>query len=561
MENNKIICSNCEKELKATDKFCTSCGTKNEAFSQEVFKETADADIAVKAVVNEVKKPKSKKKLFIGLAVAAAVLLVFSLAAPSLYAAIFPSQYVKSVIGNTFKSFEKDNKKFGEVPTLSSLFGDSGQNSEKELYLKIDSVNSNQSLTDLSSLADYGARLKMQSNKDNTVANFNLVLLEDKNEIVGGTVYYDKDKIALEMPKLFKDILGIKIEKDNSSESGMNNGNYQSFDEFNNMIESASELLESSNDIKGIYTELALEYTDKFTDLVVFEKNKSYKGVYTATISGDDLVSLVKDFLIELYDNEQFKEYLASSMYLSEGSYYDKDYYIDMVENTVLSLPDEIDYMLEDVEIGDLIINAEIEKNTMKSLDVSIDLASYGESFKIKYIMNYIDEKDKHGIDFDLKLGSFGNYESLNGSVRYIKEGKNLKRDISLNSDLSNFDADMSFNVSETVKDNKQYEYLLTAKINDGYEDVKVEFETLGTYKNKNRIDYENINLFLSVNGETVNLKLSGYVSNTKIKSVNTVDSEKITYLNELDEQDFENLYEEIMMNIYMIIRNFGGLI
>lgn len=561
MENDKIICSNCEKELKATEKFCKSCGTKNEAFSQEVLNESADADIAVKAAVDEVKKPKSKKKLFIGLAVAAVVLLVFSLAAPSLYAVIFPSQYAKSVIGNTFKDFEKDNKKFGEVPTLSSLFGDSGQNSEKELYLKIDSVNANQSLMDLSSFADYGARLKMQSNKDNTVANFNLALLEDKNEIVGGTVYYDKEKLALEVPKLFEDILGIKIEKDNSSKSDMNNGNYQSFDEFNNMIESVSELLESSNDIKSIYTELALEYTDKFNDLVVFQKNKSYKGVYTATISGDDLVSLVKDFLIELYDNEQFKEYLAASMYLSEGSYYDKDYYIDMVENNVLSLSDEIDYMLEDVEIGDLIINIEIEKNTMKSLDASIDVASYGESFKIKYIMNYIDEKDKHGIDFNLKFGSFGNYESLNGSVRYIKEGKDLKRNVSLDSDFSNIGSDMSFSISETIKDNKQYEYLLTAKINDGYEDVKLEFETLGTYKNKTRIDYENISLFVSVDGETVNLKLSGYASNTKIKSVNTVDSEKITYLNELDEQDFENLYEEIMMNIYMIIRNFGGLI
>lgn len=541
MEDNKILCAQCGKELKNTNKFCISCGTKNEAFTQE---ETVE--------VNK-KTPYKNKKLFVGVGAVVAVLLVIALLTPAVLALISPTSYVKSAIFNTFDSFKKDNKKFSDVPTLTSIFANKSGNSQKELYLKIDDINAGEMPIDASMLKDYGMKIRMQSNKDNTAGNFNLALLNDKNEIVGGSFYYDKEKIALEAPKLFEDILGVKIEA--NDETKENDELYN----LNSMANSFSKLIESSTKLQDIYADLSSKYAVEFMDLAVFKKDKADKSLYKATIDGDDVVSLTTDFLIELLNNEDFKDYYATSMYLSEG-YYSKEYYVDMVENMAIALPDEIDYMLEEVEIGDLIIDVVIEKKTMVSLGASFSMTSYGETFKIKYDMDYINEKDNHGIDFSLKFG-ISNYDTIEGSLSYISNGKDLSRNTTIDINISELDGIISLDFVEVLKNNKKYENSLTCNMNNGYEDIKVKFNTEGSYKNSERIDYENIGLTVSVDDEIFKLDLSGYAANTKINSIETVDSKKIIYLENLDEQDMNEIYTEFNKNLYLLMKSFEGSI
>ena len=541
MENNKVICTQCGKELKITDKFCISCGTKNESFSQEVVK--------------EVKSVKKNKKLFIGVGIAVAVILAIVLIAPTLYALVSPTGYVKSAISNTFESFEKDNKKFNEVPTFSSLFADSKSNSQKELYLKIEDINAATIPLDTTILKDYGVKFIVQSKKDNSAGKLNLALMEGENGIVDGSIYFDKEKIALEAPKLFKDVLGIRIEENKDDIVKEND----ELDDLNTTINMFSELVESSKQLEEIYVDLASKYANKLIDLAEFKKDKSVKNLYTATIDGEDVVLIITDFITELFNNEDFKDYLATSMYLSEG-YDSKEYYVDMVENMAIALPDEIDYMLEEVEVGDLVIDVVVEKKTMISLDASLSVTSYDETLKIKYAMEYNDEKDNRGIDFSLKFG-VSSYDTIEGSLSYIKDGKDLKRNISLDFNVSELDGIMSFDFVETLKDNKKYENSLTCNINDGYEDVKIIFDTIGSFKTNERIDYENIGLTVSVDDEKFTFNFSGYAANTKIKSVDTIDGKKVIYLEDLDEQDFNELYNEFNENLFKLMRSFGGSI
>ena len=559
MENNKLICTQCGKEMKSTDKFCTSCGQKNESYveqeTQEVFKTLEVNDIKIvenKDLIEQ--KPKKNKKLMIGGGIAIAIILVVALIAPTVYALFSPTTYVKNAITNTFEELEKSNKKFNEVPSLTSLFADNEGNNEKELYLKIDELSSDSfgMYIDTSMFEDYGIKLKLQSNKDNTAGNLNLALQYGEDEVVGGRVYYDNKLLALEAPKLFNDILGVKIEenKENSNED---------LTEFNSTMNMLSEVISSSKNIEKIYIELALKYGNQLADLAKFEKNKSDKSLYTATIKGDDFVDIITSFMTELFNNEEFKEYLVASLYMQD-SYNSREYYVDMVDNMALSLSNEIDYMLEEVEIGDLVVDVRTKDKKMESIEASLNITSYDETLKLKYTMNYINEKDNYGLDFSFKFG-IDSYDSIDGSIMYSNEGKDLSRKTSVDVNVSEMDGTMSFDFEEVLKDKNMYENSLTCNINDYYSDIMIKLDTEGSYKNKERIDYNDIELTISVDGEPIKLNLSGYASNVKIKSIESIDSNKVVYIEELDEQDFNELYEELMKNLYLIMNSFGSMI
>lgn len=540
MESNKIICTNCGKEMKNTNKYCISCGTKNEAYVQDLDK----------------KKSFKNKKLFVGVGVAVAVLMVIALVAPTIYALISPNNYVKSAFYNTIKVFEKDAEKFSNVPTLQSLLSTSSNNTQGELYLQIEDINAGVPV-DISMLEDYGLKFTGQSNKDKNLWNFKLALMEDQKEILDGIVYYDEEKIALEVSKLFEDILAISIKESENSEDATSENTDTS--EISSMIKMYSEMINSSKNIEDIYEELIVKYTNEFMDLVNFEKDKSNKNLYLATIAGENLVSIVRDFITELFNNEDFKEYLVSTMYFSEG-YYSKDYYVDMVDNMALSMQDEFDYALEGIEVGELILNVEIEDKFVNNIDASFSITSYGEKLKMKYTMEFNNEKDNQGVDFELKFG-IDSYDSIEGSLYYVNDDTGLNRDISFDINISELDSVISFDLEEVLKDGKKYENLIKCNISDGYDEVKIKFNTVGSYKNNDRIDYEDIGLNILTNGNEISCNLSGYAANSKIKSVDTVDDKKVVYIEELDELDFNELAEEINENLYLIFQSLEGII
>ena len=113
MENNKMICKNCGKEMKITDKFCIGCGTKNESFTEQEIHEVpktvkvSDMNIIENSDEKE-ERPKKNKKLLIGGAIAIAIILVVAFIAPMVYAFISPTTYVKNAIANTFEELEKE---------------------------------------------------------------------------------------------------------------------------------------------------------------------------------------------------------------------------------------------------------------------------------------------------------------------------------------------------------------------------------------------------------------------------------------------------------------------
>ena len=543
MENNKVFCSQCGKEIKSTEKFCTTCGKENIKFSDSI------------AIVESV--PRKNNKMFVGIAALVAIILVIALIAPKIYALISPTGFVEKAISSTFKVLEKENKSFDDIPTLTSIFSDTEGNTEKELYLKVDGVNGDalDMLVDTSMFEGYGLNLKVQTNKDNTAGNVNLAIMEGKTDIVRGNIYADKKLIALEVPKLFEDILAVKIDENEDSNDSVNDSD---MDEFNSAMDMFAQMVESSDKLEKVYKDLSIEYSMKLYDLAKFEKDKNDKSLYTATISGDELIAILTDFSTELLSNEDFKEYYASTMYMSDG-YNSKEYYMDMIDNMVLSLPDEIDYMLEEVEVGDILVTVRVENKLMKSMEASFNAIVNDETFKLKYIMNYIDEKDKKGIDFSLKFG-VSSYDSIEGSFIYSKVDKDIIRDVSVDLKVAELDGIIKFDYKDSVKPDKIYESSLLCNIDDSYSNMKIAYDSKGSY-NKDRIDYEKIAIGLVVDEEAINLNLSGYASNSKIKSIYSVDTNKVVYIEDYEEQDFNDLYDEIMKNFYLIMKSFGGIV
>jgi len=426
------------------------------------------------------------------------------------------------------------------------------------LYLKVEDINADAlgMPLDASMLEDYGISLKLQANKDNTAGNVSLSLLDGKSELVNGKLHFDKKLVAVESPKLFEDILAVKIEDEKKNED---KDSEEDLSEFDTMIDMFSELTASSKEIEGIYEELTIKYATQLVDLAKFKKDKSDKKLYTATIDGDSLVSILTECITELLDKEEFRDYLATSMYTSEG-YNSKEYYRDMVDNMALAFPDELDYMLEEIEIGDLLVEVRVENKRMESMEATFSMSSNGETFKLKYAMGYIDEKDSKGIDFSLKFG-VSSYDSIEGSLVYSNDGKDLSRNASIDMKISEIDGVISFDFVESLKGDKKYESSLTCNVNDDYENIKFQINTEGSYKNKERIDYNDIELVFDVDGESIKLNLSGYAANTKIKSVDKIDSKKIVYMEDLDEQDYNELYEEITKNFYLIMKSFGNIV
>lgn len=553
MKEEKIFCPQCGDETNITSKFCVKCGTKLDNSNSE--------GIAIEEKV-EMKKPKNKK-LFVGIAVAASVILLLSFLAPSIFAIISPDKYVKSIIAEALLSLKNENKKFEEVPSLITIFGTPDKNSEKELYLKIDSISdSSMTLNDLN-LDDYGLKMKIQSNKEKDIANLNLALLEGKNNIVDGTIYFNEDNIAFAIPKLFNDILGLKF-NDNQASEGEDDGlNY-----IRESLEYFSKSLKSSLNINKTYTELLSKHSVKFNNKVVFKKSESDKGMYTATIKGDDLGLFIKDFIIELVNNKDFKEYLITYMQASDYSFNqsDREYYIESVENIVNSMPEQIESTLEDITIEDLVINAEIENNSLKSIDMSTGVLNNNadDEIKIKLTMDNIKEKDRKGIDFKFRFGAYDEVMIIGGECMFVKDDKDFNRVISANMNDSSSGTVFSYSLTSKLKDNKKVENLLTINLKDEYdENVKIEFESLGSYKNRDRIDYENISLsiYSESNYLEADIKLSGYASKTNIKSLNKVDSKKITYIDDMDEMELQTLGEEVYRNLQIIMTEFEGII
>ena len=534
MESGIINCASCGKEIKEIDKFCTGCGSKNEAYVQNLGE-----------------KRSLKNKLFISTSIVVVIMILFVLIAPNIFAIGSPTNYVKSAMIKTIEVFGKNNEKFNGVPTLTTLFSSEKGSSQGELYLKIEELSGFP--IDTSMLNEYGLKFIGQSNRDKDLYNYKLALMKGTNEVVDGSVYYDAEKIALEVPKLFEDILAVKI---NDIESDTNNESTEDKD-LNAVIKNYCELIEASKDIESIFKELFIKYLDKFANLATFEKDESNKNLYNATIEGEDLVLIVKEFITELYANEDFKEYLALSMYFSEG-YYSKEYYADLVESMALSMPDEFDYALEEVEVGQLNLNVLIENKTVRSLDANFNVTSSGEKLNIEYTMNIND--DKQGIDFELKYGA-DSYDSIIGSINYSKDDDGLKRNTSLKFNTTELGGAMFYDYTDILKDDKTYEAMMTCNLNDGYQDFNFIFNAVCSLKNNDRIDYENIGLSFAIDDYIMSCNLSGYAANTKIKSLDEIDNEKLVFIEELNDDDLNELYEEMNKNLYLIMQSLNGSI
>jgi hypothetical protein len=552
MIEEKIVCPQCGEQISVGAKFCLKCGAKLENINP--------GDVVAEVKV-EAKKPKSKK-LFIGLAVAASVVLLLSFLAPSIFAMISPDKYVKSIISEAFKTLEKENKKFTEVPNLESIFASSDKNSEKELYLKINSISDSSMSIDTLELEDYGVKFKYQTNKDNEIANLNLALLDGKDDIVDATIYFNKDNIALVAPKLFDNILGIKFNNNEPTE------NYnEDLDIASEALEALSNLLESSSNVKELYKDIASKYSKKLDKMAIFKKSETTKGVYTATINGDDLGLLAKDFIVELVNDKNFKEYLVTFMQASDSNFSteDKEYYIESVEDMINSMPEQIDSALENITIEDLIINAEIENNNLISIDMNLDVLSYDKDrVKFKLTMDNIEETNRKGIEFKLKLGADDETVVIGGDYIFVKDDKDIVRDISFNLKESSSETAITYSIISKLKENKKIETNFTFNAIDEYnETIIIQCKTLGSYKNKDRIDYDSIKLSFYSESEyiTADIELSGYASKTNIKSIDKVDNKKITFIDEMDEMELEELGEEVFRNLQIIMTDFEGII
>ncbi|QSX05169.1 zinc ribbon domain-containing protein [Sedimentibacter sp. zth1] len=564
MADKKYVCTKCGKLLNENQKFCTTCGTKNEflevnkSVDSNIFNEpievkqtTSNNSDAIAVESSEKldetfidnnkldnKSKKNYKKVYIPALIVVGLLLI-GLVGFKIFLMFSPNYSVKIAFLNTYKYYEKENNNFNKDNNITNMFYNFDGDKEKELELQFKDLNlgDNGIITNSikNVIKDLEVNIKTQLNKKCTNGYYGISVQNNSSDFISGDFYFDEDKIVAEIPKLLDDLVGINFNRDNEDIKDSENKIDKLFNSNFYNIEDAKNINEKINSISKKYANYLLSELD-------FEKEK--KDSYTAKIEGNKIIELVENFVLEILNDEEIKNYIIDCMYASD-SQYSKQYYIDLLDSIKLRLPDEIEYLKELIQIDDIIVNVSTSKNKISyaTLKLNIINVKTNENVKIQANLDCEEEKNNREIRMSLKFGT-DILNTISTKLSFEETKKEKNRTFEIECLIKETGDNIKFLNNDCIKSDKTCENNIDIIMNTYNENIKVSLKTEAEKEGKDRLNIDNIHISMFVDDVNISLDLKGYIQNNKIRIIKNVNDKKILYLNDMDEIERNDLLD-----------------
>lgn len=567
MENNTIICPVCNSEINRTSKFCTKCGAKNEQYNGTTVDASVDSSaidskcetMQESIIKNEVPNmsinenqqkndtqnapsKKSKKAVILSLGIVVALVAVIALCSV-VFAS--PNKTVNTAITNTYKSLLQNKNDFNNSPTFFGLLSRSENCFEKELALYYEDMDLGY-YYDTQFLEGFGAKIKLQLDKKNSASNLNLSLNYDKEDFVSAMLSLTNENIVIHSPELLDNAIGLNIKSiiDNL-------GEYQSLEDFSEII---SKQIELSNNAKLSIEKILSNLNKDLDEIIKYEKDESNKKLYVATITEEQLDSLLIKYCEDLAKDDAIKKFCAFLLYLDDEMYEDLSYYEEEVEEDISDFLDNLKDILDSIDIDNIKIEVEVpNKKSISYMEITTNFEIKGERFKLKFNVDV--EQNKNLSDYTAKLTFNSDYDQiifkLNENFEVV--GNETNRIINFDTNISDEEANLS--LKETLnKKEKTTSTNIELQADSEYLAVSID----GNYTSNDTLNFDDLEIILNSYYDNMSMNFSGYLTSKKINNLDKIDTANIKYINDMDNYELDDLGYSIGLKFYNILRKLG---